>query len=768
MISFDRLLPRSLVGRVFALYAVVLLLFVGTGVGLFLHHRFTQELNDVLERSDSLVQVAAPTVADSAVIGDYDTIRRTLERAILHSDHAGAAFIDVQGGKVEVRSPDRPSTAPPAWLQRQIEARMADTNLPINVGGRDYGVLRFTFAHDRVAGDLWQQFLYTVGLAAIGLAGGLVLLRVPLGYWLSDLSRIGNFEAQMSGPRGAGLQELGEHAPIEFKQTFDVLNRAAASIQAQRERAAATLGAIGDGVLTLDPQGRVILCNPAASEMLGRAEQDLIGQLAHELLPGLFLHAPAREPWQARHCEVSARGGELRVFNSNLSSICGPAGEVHGHVLALRDITEQHALDLRLRAELAARERAMTALRGVLEGLLPDEADRAGMPKDDLAAVSALISSLVTRLQERGEQLNAIFALSPDGFVSFDARGRINYVSPGFEPLTGLGEEQVTGLSETQLAALLTLHGSSGQAALADFGLLRGRTDGGHHRRMLIELSRPTKRVLELGLRQSSSQAVSQVLYLRDVTHESEVEQMKSEFLSTAAHELRTPMASIYGFSELMMSGRLSAERQVEVISTIHRQSQLMVSVVNELLDLARIEARRGKDFNLEDVDLRQLVAQVLHDFKPPHERASPLTRMPEQAMPVRVDQLKLAQALGNVVSNAYKYSPGGGEVQVRLVQRTASGAEQVGVEVRDHGIGMTAEQLSRVCERFYRADESGAIPGTGLGMSIVKEIVELLGGALDLASEHRLGTTVTLWLPLSRPRVGEARENADPVTTEA
>jgi signal transduction histidine kinase len=187
------------------------------------------------------------------------------------------------------------------------------------------------------------------------------------------------------------------------------------------------------------------------------------------------------------------------------------------------------------------------------------------------------------------------------------------------------------------------------------------------------------------------------------------------------------------------------------VLETVHRQSQLMINIVNELLDLARIEARRGSDFVLETVDLADLVRDVLHDFNPPQERAVPLLQTQATATTVSVDLNKMRQALTNVLSNAYKYSPGGGDVSVRLVGGPPAAAglpPTVGVEVRDAGIGMTAEQLARVSERFYRADASGSIPGTGLGMSIVKEITELLGGRLALASQPGEGTAVTLWLP--------------------
>lgn len=737
----------------FTLYALVLLCFVCAGLGVFLHHRYTQELADILERSQSLVQIAAPTIADSAVIGDYDTIHRTLEHVIHRSDYSRAGFIDVHGGRVETANPDRSPSGAPAWLQQRIRDVMTDTNLPINVGGRDYGVLRLRFAAERIAEGLWLQTLYALGMAAVGLAGGLLLLRIPLGYWLNDLTRIESFEARMRAGHAPHENALGENAPIEFKQTFDVLNRAAASIQAQREQASATLGAIGDGVLTLDMHGRILLCNPAARQMLARSDADLVGHLAHTVLPEVIGNAPPQRPWQGHHCHVRTTDGTERVFDSNLSPINGPTGAVHGHVLALRDVTEQHTLNQRLRSELATREQAMLALRNVLEGLLPRATQDQETPVDDIGAVSLLISQLVARMQERSEQLNAIFALSPDGFASFDSHHCINYVSPGFIRLTGKTESQLLGLHESQFAIALAAQCSSGQELLESFSRLRSpATEDGQRRRDLLEVTWPTRRVLEVGLRESSSQGVSQVLHLRDVTHESEVEQMKSEFLSTAAHELRTPMASIFGFSELMMTGRLPPERQRAATETIHRQTQQMISIVNEMLDLARIEARRGKDFALDEVDLRELTQQVLHDFKPPGGRRDPSLAMPDAPVAVHVDRGKVAQALGNVLSNAYKYSPGGGDVDVRIVLRDGGEAEgaQAGVQVQDHGIGMTADQLARVCERFYRADHSGSIPGTGLGMSIVKEIVELLGGSLALKSEPGRGSVVTLWLPLA------------------
>jgi signal transduction histidine kinase len=118
----------------------------------------------------------------------------------------------------------------------------------------------------------------------------------------------------------------------------------------------------------------------------------------------------------------------------------------------------------------------------------------------------------------------------------------------------------------------------------------------------------------------------------------------------------------------------------------------------------------------------------------------------------VSADRKKLIQAVSNVISNAYKYSPDGGAVGIDLATLPGNDdlPSRIGIRITDYGIGMTPEQLTHVCERFYRADTSGKIPGTGLGMSIVKEIVELHGGDLEITSKVGAGTTVMLWLPTS------------------
>jgi signal transduction histidine kinase len=587
--------------------------------------------------------------------------------------------------------------------------------------------------------------------------------RLPLHNWLGNLGRIRSLEEDIRTGAVGHAQELSADAPIEFRQTFEVLNRVAADLQAQREQAAVTLGAIADAVVTLDRTGRIVMANPAACAMLQQPAEALLNQPVQQVLPEVFAQADMPAPWTGQRSHL-VRSGRHFVLDTALTAVgVGGGPDIAGYVLACRDVSERDALDQQLRNEIRSREAALHALRGVLEGLLPATAISPATrgAEGNLEAISALIAVLVGQLHTRGEQLNAIFALSPDGFVSFDAEHQINYVSQAFVQLTGLNEDHLLGRGEQDLLTLLQpLLDPAAPAPNLD--LLRLLDGNGQPRRQVIELARPARRVLELGLHQGGSSGIAQVLHLRDVTHETEVDRMKSEFLSTAAHELRTPMTSIYGFVELMLTRDMPAERRAEVLRTVQRQSRLMIAILNELLDLARIEARQGKDFSLEDLDLVALTQDAIRSFSTPEGRSPPQWLPSPAATPtvVRVDRLKMQQALGNVLSNAYKYSQAPGGVRLSLALPSGSGpGSMVGVQVEDQGIGMTAEQLARVAERFYRADASGNVPGTGLGMSIVKEVLELQGGRLQLASEPGVGTRVTLWLPVAAPTAPAAAQ---------
>ncbi len=352
-------------------------------------------------------------------------------------------------------------------------------------------------------------------------------------------------------------------------------------------------------------------------------------------------------------------------------------------------------------------------------------------------------------LTERMEQLNSIFALSPDGFISFDEAQRVKYVSPAFSEMTGLSVNEIAGLDEAQFtekmaAICISSHAYRRPDELAS---LNGTEVSKTPRRELIELIVPAGRTLQVSLRSNHNVADSKMLHFRDVTYETEIDRMKSEFLSHAAHELRTPMSSILGGSELLLELELDAPTQRELLETIHRQSLWLVKIINEMLDLSRIEARGGHDLTIIPVDIAQLVQDTVANMAVAEERWKVMLDLPPGAIHALADISKFRQVLNNIIGNAIKYSPEGGEIRVAII--TAPG--RVGITVSDQGIGMTPAQIQHYGDRFWRADSTGNIAGTGLGVAIVKEILLLLGGSLDVTSQPAQGTQVTLWLPTQR-----------------
>jgi PAS domain S-box-containing protein len=353
------------------------------------------------------------------------------------------------------------------------------------------------------------------------------------------------------------------------------------------------------------------------------------------------------------------------------------------------------------------------------------------------------------RQQAALERLRAerdmILEMSPDGFLAFDEWGAPVYCNPAAAQFFGVVPHLLAQMTEDGVDALL----ASLTDDKDDFVSARDLPDGAVDMLNLRKTRIVLRRAVRI-LRDSSGRVSGRVVYLRDVTREKELDRMRTEFLATAAHELRTPMSSIHGFSELLMTRELDVPTRREVVETIHSQSNFVVRMVNDLLDLERLSSGASTgDMRIQAIGLIPVIRRVIDGLMVEGDpRRVDFSTAPDEDCLVVADADKLSQALINLLANAYRYSRSkGGPIEVFLQRHRRQMRAEVGIAVRDHGIGMTGEQIEKVFERFYRADPSSAVSGTGLGMTLVKEIAERMGGRVEIDSTPQVGTTVTLWV---------------------
>ena len=227
-----------------------------------------------------------------------------------------------------------------------------------------------------------------------------------------------------------------------------------------------------------------------------------------------------------------------------------------------------------------------------------------------------------------------------------------------------------------------------------------------------------------------------------------EVDKLKSELINTVSHELRTPLSSILGFAELLLKKQPGEAKAQKYLTTIYHESVRLTGLINNFLDLQRIENGR-LEFTKKPVDLTEVVRNSVETYRgqsPLHTISLNLA----SALPqVLTDPDRVTQVLGNLLSNAVKYSPEGGLVTVRAFLHSPAELE---VSVADHGLGIPRDAIAHIFRPFFRVDNSDRrqIGGTGLGLAICQRIIEALGGRIWVESEHGRGSTFAFTLPLA------------------
>ncbi|MCQ6278570.1 GHKL domain-containing protein [Bacillus sp. EB600] len=220
---------------------------------------------------------------------------------------------------------------------------------------------------------------------------------------------------------------------------------------------------------------------------------------------------------------------------------------------------------------------------------------------------------------------------------------------------------------------------------------------------------------------------------------------MKSELVSTVNHELRTPLSSILGFTELMLNRELKTDRQKKYLATILKETKRLTALINDFLDVQRMEAGK-QDYHNKVIKLLPILNHTIESQQINTSKHQIILESGSPSPMILGDQAKIEQVFTNLLNNAIKYSPSGGIITVQV----SEGNHQVKIAVSDNGLGIPEEALDKVFTKFYRVDNSDRrkIGGTGLGLSIVQEIVKAHGGELTVQSTYGKGSTFTILFP--------------------
>ncbi len=365
------------------------------------------------------------------------------------------------------------------------------------------------------------------------------------------------------------------------------------------------------------------------------------------------------------------------------------------------------------------------------------------------------LGSMLRREQEDASRSQAILEAVADGVLVTGSNNRISFVNRSAEQILNLEAGRVIGQSLDVFGGLFGKSAGPWMQAIRDWSDAPGDYQQGDTFAEQIDLENGRIVLVHLAPVILQSDFLGTVSIFRDITHEVEVDRLKSEFVATVSHELRTPMTSIRGYVDVLLMGAAGAvnENQAHFLNIVKNNTERLNILVNDLLDISRIESGRVI-LSPQALDIREVAEDVIEEvLRRSQEENKPMAlslEAPRKLPAVYGDMERVRQILGNLVFNAYHYTPENGTITVNI--HSLNGGHEVQVDVKDTGVGISLEDQDRVFERFYRGEHPLvlATPGTGLGLSIVKQIVEMHKGRIWMKSSGipGEGSTFSFTLP--------------------
>ena len=356
------------------------------------------------------------------------------------------------------------------------------------------------------------------------------------------------------------------------------------------------------------------------------------------------------------------------------------------------------------------------------------------------------LKSAVGKLTEEEKKMTAIVNSIAEGLILVNSDNRVLHINPAAERLLGLSEDSInkdiTELIQNDELIQIEQTPSKNEEAnfVSEITLI-------HHDEKLV------LRTIASPFLDENGQTLGTVYLFDDITREKEIDQMKSDFISLVSHELRTPLTSIIGFVSFILDGKAGAinDRQRNSLARVQRQSKRLAALINDLLDISRIESGRIQ-MEQEPISLLEIVTQRIEEIRPQADEKSirlDLTA-PESVPTIFGDEARMGQVFTNLIGNAIKFTPNNGEVSIKV----RVDGSLLHVEVIDTGPGIPAEERQKVFDKFYQLSDISTRQqgGSGLGLSITKSIVEAHGGKLWIDDGNQgKGSNFQFVLPLVR-----------------
>ena len=369
----------------------------------------------------------------------------------------------------------------------------------------------------------------------------------------------------------------------------------------------------------------------------------------------------------------------------------------------------------------------------------------------DLAKVFNQISKRIEEEQAVTEterrKLATIIESMMDGIITTDNNGKIILINTSAEDMLGGRDDEIFIGKDVLKILNITEYESIEEILEAEDSLLVNTSKTDEELLLRAEISKIEKEDKE-DLTQMSTELEGYIIVLYDVTDQERQEKERREFVSTVSHELRTPLTTMNSYIEALEEGVLEdKELAPQFIDTIHKETTRMIRMVNELMQLGKMDIKE-EHYEKEFIDINKMLEQITDRFALTHPEKNFIKHIPKSPIFVEGDQDKLTQVFDNIVNNAIKYSPDGKNITVRVRQNYHH--NRVSISIKDEGVGIPLVHIDKIFNRFYRVDKSRqrSMGGTGLGLALAKTIVDAHKGRIWAQSREGYGSIIFVTLP--------------------